>query len=52
MLEKIKSILPIVALVVMILGVSYISASDNKKTASQEKYESANSQQINDLYTK
>ena len=32
MLEKIKSILPIVALVVMMLGVSYITALDNKKT--------------------
>lgn len=33
MLEKIRSILPIVALVVMMLGVSYITALDNKKTA-------------------
>lgn len=36
MLEKIKSILPIVALVVMMLGVSYITALDNKKTAEME----------------
>lgn len=33
MLEKIKSILPVIALVVMILGVSYLSALDEKKTA-------------------
>ena len=36
MLEKIRSILPIVALIVMILGVSYISASDEKKTAEMD----------------
>ena len=52
MLKKIKYYLPMIALVVMILGVSYISALDKKKTVSYEKYESANSQQINDLYIK
>ena len=36
MLEKIRSILPIVALVVMMLGVSYITALDNKKTAEMD----------------
>ena len=36
MLKKIKYYLPMIALVVMILGVSYISASDNKKTAEVE----------------
>lgn len=36
MLEKIKSILPLIALVVMILGVSYLSALDNKKTAEMD----------------
>ena len=36
MLEKIRSILPIVALVVMMLWVSYITALDNKKTAEVE----------------
>ena len=33
MLKKIKYYLPMIALVIMILGVSYISASDEKKTA-------------------
>lgn len=47
MLEKIRSILPIVALVVMILGVSYISALDEKKTTA--KVETSNGQ-INELY--
>lgn len=36
MLEKIRSILPIIALVVMMLGVSYITALDNKKTAEMD----------------
>ena len=36
MLEKIRSILPSVALVVMMLGVSYITALDNKKTAEMD----------------
>ena len=31
MLEKIKSMIPVIALVIMILGVSYISASDEKR---------------------
>ena len=46
MLEKIRSILPIVALVVMMLGVSYITALDNKKTA---EVHSSNGQYINEL---
>lgn len=33
MLKKIKYYLPMIALVVMILGVSYLSALDEKKTA-------------------
>ena len=41
-----------VALVIMVLGVSYISALDEKKTVSQEKYERTNSLQISDLYIK
>ena len=36
MLKKIKYYLPMIALVVMILGVSYITALDNKKTAEVE----------------
>lgn len=36
MLEKIKSMIPVIALVIMILGVSYISASDEKKTAEMD----------------
>ena len=36
MLEKIRSILPIVALVVMMLGVSYITHLDKKKTAEMD----------------
>ena len=36
MLEKIKSMLPVIALVVMMLGVSYITALDNKKTAEMD----------------
>ena len=46
MLEKIKSILPIVALVVMVLGSCYLSGSDEKKTASEVKVNG----QINELY--
>ena len=46
MLEKIRSILPIIALVVMMLGVSYITALDNKKTAEMD----AQNGQINELY--
>lgn len=46
MLKKIKYYLPMIALVVMILGVSYISALDEKKTASEVKV----SGQINELY--
>lgn len=47
MLKKIKYYLPMIALIVMILGVSYIGALDEKKTASQVEYKSANSQQQN-----
>ena len=36
MLKKIKYYLPTIALIVMILGVSYISALDEKKTAEME----------------
>ena len=36
MLKKIKYYLPMVALVIMVLGVSYITALDNKKTAEME----------------
>lgn len=36
MLKKIKYYLPMIALVVMILGVSYLSALDEKKTAEVE----------------
>ena len=46
MLKKIKYYLPMIALVVMILGVSYLSALDEKKTASEVKV----SGQINELY--
>lgn len=49
MLEKVKSMLPVIALVVMILGVSYIGALDEKKTA---EVEAQNGQQISDLYIK
>lgn len=33
MLKKIRYYLPMIALIVMILGVSYLSALDEKKTA-------------------
>lgn len=46
MLEKIKSILPIVALVVMVLGSCYLSGSDEKKTVSEVKVNG----QYNELY--
>lgn len=46
MLKKIKYYLPMIALVIMILGVSYISASDEKKTA---EVHSSNGQ-YNELY--
>lgn len=49
MLKKIKYYLPLIALVVMILGVSYLSALDEKKTA---EVEAQNGQQISDLYIK
>ena len=35
MLKKIKYYLPMIALVIMIFGVSYISALDEKKTVQQ-----------------
>ena len=47
MLKKIKYYLPLIALVVMILGVSYLSALDEKKTTA--KVETSNGQ-INELY--
>lgn len=47
MLKKIKSMIPVIALVVMILGVSYISALDEKKTVQQVDVE--NGQKINEL---
>lgn len=47
MLKKIKYYLPMIALVIMILGVSYIGASDEKKTTA--KIETSNGQ-INELY--
>ena len=47
MLKKIKSIMPIIALVVMVLGSCYLSGSDEKKTTA--KIETSNGQ-INELY--
>ena len=47
MLKKIKYYLPMIALVIMILGVSYLSALDEKKTAA--KVQTSNGQ-INELY--
>lgn len=47
MLKRIKYYLPMIALVVMILGVSYLSALDEKKTTA--KVETSNGQ-INELY--
>ena len=47
MLKKIKYYLPLIALVVMILGVSYIGALDEKKTVQQVDVE--NGQTINEL---
>lgn len=46
MLKKIKYYLPMIALVVMILGVSYLSALDEKKTA---EVHSSNGQSVNEL---
>ena len=46
MLKKIRYYLPVIALIVMILGVSYISASDEKKTA---ELGIQNGQTINEL---
>ena len=46
MLKKIKYYLPMIALVIMVLGVSYISASDEKKTVSEVKVNG----QYNELY--
>lgn len=48
MLKKIKYYFPMIALVVMILGVSYLSALDEKKTA--HKVDVENGQIINELY--
>lgn len=47
MLKKIRCYLPVIALVIMILGVSYISALDEKKTVQQVDVE--NGQTINEL---
>lgn len=47
MLKKVKYYLPMIALVIMILGVSYLSALDEKKTTA--KVETSNGQ-INELY--
>ena len=47
MLNKIKYYLPTIALIVMILGVSYISALDEKKTVQQ--VDVVNGQTINEL---
>ena len=47
MLKRIKYYLPMIALVIMILGVSYLSALDEKKTIA--KVETSNGQ-INELY--
>lgn len=47
MLKKIKYYLPTIALIVMILGVSYISALDEKKTVQQ--VDVVNGQTINEL---
>ena len=47
MLKKIKYYLPMIALLLMILGVSYLSALDEKKTTA--KVETSNGQ-INELY--
>ena len=46
MLKKIKYYLPMIALVIMILGVSYLSALDEKKTVSEVKVNG----QYNELY--
>lgn len=47
MLKKVKYYLPMIALVLMILGVSYIGALDEKKTVQQVNVENG---QINELY--
>lgn len=46
MLKKIKYYLPMIALVVMILGVSYLSALDEKKTAEMDV---SHGQSVNEL---
>lgn len=48
MIEMLKT-KSIIALVIMILGVSFIYALDNKKTVEPRTH---NGQQINDLYNK
>lgn len=47
MLKKVKSIVPVIALVVMVLGSCYLSALDEKKTTA--RVETSNGQ-INELY--
>lgn len=47
MLKKIKYYLPTIALIMMILGVSYLSALDEKKTVQQ--VDVVNGQTINEL---
>lgn len=47
MLKKVKSMIPVIALIVMVLGVSYISALDEKKTVQQVDVE--NGQTIYEL---
>ena len=46
MLKKVKSMIPVIALIVMVLGVSYISALDEKKTAEMDV---SHGQTINEL---
>lgn len=48
MLKRIKSMLPVIALIVMVLGSCYLSALDEKKTAHNVDVE--NGQIINELY--
>lgn len=46
MLKKIRSMIPVIALVVMVLGSCYLSGSDEKKTVSEVKVNG----QYNELY--
>ena len=47
MLKKVKSMIPVIALVVMVLGSCYLSALDEKKTVQQ--VDVVNGQTINEL---